>query len=1059
MADQVITKQELIDAQKDAQTLEDAVNGAPGKLIKSRTGREFYSLASVPQINTMTREEVTAAVAPKANKADVDTALSNLSTTANKYYSTLAAAEADIANIALNQSVTIGEEANSGLWEKKTSGATTLTKSPYDPVNLAKQLDEEKINNFSKAVYKTKLLNDFINDGVVAEATMALGVVSAEQRSVLVQVKPNTTYKLIKNQRTDRFIVNLFNVWPYQAGNAEVIRKYRTVKNSSVDGLTSGEILFNTDSDTRYLHIYVSRSLSEEPQLELIELDGLEANLAVGQNIGNPHYFDPLSFTFPADSQEINFGRYATNKTHILDCTGIGPQLAITRVNSDRFRVVAMVVDPTTKAKSFVRVGEYSDQSQVIARPTNTKYLLTFFQSAQEGAKLQILNSSSIQPYREFVKTLPDSVQLNQKATDSIKNEAASIAVSQTLSNLSETFDLDSNLINLRASQAINIAPSSDGAGGYPEFSINTNARTYLIPVDSNSEYTIKNHGKTEHLIVNEHAFYPIGRVSNHFIRNAAHAVRDGVDTNGVFKIETTEQTTWLSITVAINSGIGSDLSSVKKEYAGSMFKKSKNLINPNLKGLSSSITYVDAITNPMTVGLTYRSAVVSINPNQTYTLTKFGDSNRFRVVLINANVDASRSYTNVIEQDDAKTVTFTTDSNSLFAVIYYSDNSEDENLQLETGDQSTAYESYGFKLKASQSFGQSGFPLVVMDTNYDITAQLKSAFAQSENAIVYLNPGHYEFNQTLNIPSNSRIIGLGDVTLKLMDTALLETVVWRGTNVKTYLKSAESSVNAYLENIKVVGADTVDKSFLHFGICMQGQGHKLENISTDHVNWEVSSETENGERRAGGNGWGLVFYRAKNGRVNGGRFTYGGYENIGTDNAEDIIFDGVYCGIGWRTSFQIHRASKNIKLINSTVEQERSSFQTHSAVTIHGNGTNTVNGVLIDGNKIVSNVEESWANRGGIQSVEGNEHDVTITNNDITTNNWGITAGEGGADHVKDWIVANNRIYAKEVGVRLRGKNATVHGNIIKAASHVEFYGSQATTCVEVNNVFIPLD
>ena len=140
MADQVITKQELIDAQKDAQTLEDAVNGEPGKLIKSRTGREFYSLASVPQINTMTREEVAAAVTPKANKVDVDTALSNLSTTANKYYSTLAAANADIANIALNQSVTIGEEANSGLWEKKITGATSLTKSPYDPLMQAKNL-------------------------------------------------------------------------------------------------------------------------------------------------------------------------------------------------------------------------------------------------------------------------------------------------------------------------------------------------------------------------------------------------------------------------------------------------------------------------------------------------------------------------------------------------------------------------------------------------------------------------------------------------------------------------------------------------------------------------------------------------------------------------------------------------------------------------------------------------------------------------------------------------------------------------------------------------------
>lgn len=974
-------------------------------------------------------------------------------------------AEFDAAKSTLpsNCTVIINEENTSGtgtwgIGNNRWNGIS-LTKSTYDPVLIAKKLDEEKINNFSKAVYKTKLLNDFINDGVLDLATMALGVFSPEQRSVLVQVKPNTAYKLIKNQSTDRFIVNLFNVWPYQNSSSEVSKTYRTVKNSSSDGITFGEVLFNTDSDTRYLHIYVSRSLSEEPHLELIELNGLEVNLEAGDNICDPYYFEPLSFTFPNDSQAINFSRYATNKTHILDCTGIGPQLAITRVNSDRFRVVAMIVNPATKEKSFVRVGEYSTNAEVINLPANTKYLLTFFQAVQEGGKLQILNGQELTAYRDYFKALPNSIQLSTNAIDSIREDIAPDVAEKTLSNLSETFDLDANITQIKSSQAINVSPSVDVNGLYTDFNVLVTARTYLIPVDQNTIYTIKNPEKTEHLIINEHSSFPIGRMSGHFVKTALHAVRDGLPTNGIFSFETDKNTNWISICVAVTSGIASDLTLTKKEYPGSMFKKSKNLLNPNLKGLNSSLSYVDSVTNPFGRGSSFRSAVIPVLPNTTYTLSKFGDSNRFRVVLINANVDASRSYTNVIEQDDAKTVTFTTDSNSLFVAIYYSSNSEDVNLQLELGEQSTAFESYGYKLLAAQSFGQSGFTLITIDTNYDVTEQLKSAFAQSENAVVYINPGFYEFNETLNIPSNSRIIGLGEVVLKLQDTALLEKVVWRGTNVKTYLKTAETSKNAYLENIKVVGADAVDKSFLHFGICIQGEGHRLVDVSADHVNWEVSQETENGERRSGGNGWGLTFYRAKHGRVNGGRFTYGGYENIGTDNAEDIIFDGVYCGIGWRTSFQVHRASKNIKLINSTIEQERSSRQTHSAVTIHGNGTNTVNGVLIDGNKILSNVEESLANRGGIQSVEGREHDVTITNNDITTNNWGITAGEGGADNVKDWIVANNRIYAKEVGVRIRGKNATVQGNIIKAGSHVEFYGSQATSCVEVNNVFIPLD
>ena len=75
MADQVLTKQKLINGDQDLSDLEEVLSGPPGKLIKTRLGREVYTLASVPQINTMTREEVTSAVEPKANKADVDTAL------------------------------------------------------------------------------------------------------------------------------------------------------------------------------------------------------------------------------------------------------------------------------------------------------------------------------------------------------------------------------------------------------------------------------------------------------------------------------------------------------------------------------------------------------------------------------------------------------------------------------------------------------------------------------------------------------------------------------------------------------------------------------------------------------------------------------------------------------------------------------------------------------------------------------------------------------------------------------------------------------------------------
>src|SRR5690606_24261118 len=134
----------------------------------------------------MTREEVAAAVAPKANKADVDTALSNLSTTANKYYSTLASANADIANIALNQSVIIGEEANGGLWEKKTAGATSLTKSPYDPLAQAKAYTD---NLETSRQYH--LLSAFSITGFYIANATGLPVANAEMNCTdFIQVEP-----------------------------------------------------------------------------------------------------------------------------------------------------------------------------------------------------------------------------------------------------------------------------------------------------------------------------------------------------------------------------------------------------------------------------------------------------------------------------------------------------------------------------------------------------------------------------------------------------------------------------------------------------------------------------------------------------------------------------------------------------------------------------------------------------------------------------------------------------------------------------------------------------
>ncbi|MCJ0927928.1 GDSL-type esterase/lipase family protein [Acinetobacter lwoffii] len=85
-----------------------------------------------------TKTEASALIDPKADQTYVDDVVGAISTDANKQYATLAAANADIANIVVGRNVFISEAINGGYWYKATSEATSLTKSAYDPLTQAK---------------------------------------------------------------------------------------------------------------------------------------------------------------------------------------------------------------------------------------------------------------------------------------------------------------------------------------------------------------------------------------------------------------------------------------------------------------------------------------------------------------------------------------------------------------------------------------------------------------------------------------------------------------------------------------------------------------------------------------------------------------------------------------------------------------------------------------------------------------------------------------------------------------------------------------------------------
>lgn len=98
------------------------------------------------------KTEVVEAVAPKADQVYVENALSSFQNGAIKTYPTLATANADIANIALNTKVSVLSETDGGDYYKATADATSLTKSPYDSVKQSKDYTDQLFKKYFNVV-------------------------------------------------------------------------------------------------------------------------------------------------------------------------------------------------------------------------------------------------------------------------------------------------------------------------------------------------------------------------------------------------------------------------------------------------------------------------------------------------------------------------------------------------------------------------------------------------------------------------------------------------------------------------------------------------------------------------------------------------------------------------------------------------------------------------------------------------------------------------------------------------------------------------------------------
>lgn len=173
----------------------------------------------------------------KADKTYVDSALAGFSNGASKFYPTLAAANADIANIAVKDKVEVGEVVNGGTWYKATAGATSLTKSAYDPLTQAKNYADANAL-FNPIRLRDTDLNTLTTVGIycvteAASATLALNF-PKESLGFLVVAKSQLSNIVYQTYFADNAIYSrTFNGTSWSAwsdnGNGEIFKNTRNV--------------------------------------------------------------------------------------------------------------------------------------------------------------------------------------------------------------------------------------------------------------------------------------------------------------------------------------------------------------------------------------------------------------------------------------------------------------------------------------------------------------------------------------------------------------------------------------------------------------------------------------------------------------------------------------------------------------------------------------------------------------------------------------------------------------------------------------------------------------
>ena len=310
----------------------------------------------------------------------------------------------------------------------------------------------------------------------------------------------------------------------------------------------------------------------------------------------------------------------------------------------------------------------------------------------------------------------------------------------------------------------------------------------------------------------------------------------------------------------------------------------------------------------------------------------------------------------------------------------------------------------------------------------------------------LYIPAGTYNIGQTLTIPDGMELCGdgIGKSILHFMKINNNSTgnqsianaytpYTWRGYGLYTLIHVAGDNVYLHDFEMEAYEIDTINYQFV--GISFYGsENSKMENVSVHDINYRISHGLNPNTRSC--HGFNIyIWNNSKNILIDHCIGDNGGYENIGTEDIEDITISNSYWGTGWRTSLQIHRGSKRVRVVNNTINNNNSTIA-HASLTIHGISGNPIEDLYIFNNTIHSITDENQGLRGGIELVQSGYQNVFIANNSMDGNSYAIVDllddGES-ASWPNNLFFINNRVKNSRYGICLkRGNNYIVKDNVI---------------------------